>query len=351
MRKIIKRIYVVRRPDGRQNNMQPHGFKNLGGHEKPQDNRDILLGAAAPAAYTFSPTFTDADAWDLVVEYQQDQPACGAHAGAEIKAAALRSQFSPRFTWADIKTFDGFPLNQGTDMRSIFKSITKTGVLDWGLMGNDASLPIDVYAKPTLTRTIMLNAATHAGMGYGFINDYSFDGIKQFIYDHGPAIILLRLGREWWSATSGANSWAEADILPVKPPSSIVSGHFVLAHSYDEKNIYFLNHWSSAWGRKGHGYFQENYMPFINDAGALFPLKFTKDLFFGMTDPDVLDLQRYLNSHGYPVSVSGPGSSGHETNYFGSLTQNAVMKFQSKNFINPTGYFGPLTRAFIATHA
>ncbi len=331
--------------------MQPHGFKNLGGHEKPADSRDILLGMATPAAlYSYPPTIMNTSAWAMTVEYQNQQPACGAHAGAAIKDLALAGRFSPRFTWADIKTIDGFPIDQGTDMRSIFKSITKEGVLDWGLLGNDASLDEIAYAHPALTTYMRVNAGTHAGSGYGFINDYSFNGLKQFIADHGPAIVLLRVGREWWSATSGANSWAEADILPVKPPSSIVSGHFVLAHSYDEKNIYFLNHWSEAWGRKGHGYFQENYMPFINDVGALFPLKFKKDLFLGMTDVDVLDLQRWLNKHGYPIATSGPGSAGHETNYFGNLTQQAVKKFQSINGINSTGYFGPLSRAFIATH-
>ncbi len=236
-------------------------------------------------------------------------------------------------------------------MYRIFKSITKEGVLDFDELGNETILSPEKYAHPVITSSMRRNAASHAGMGYGFISDYSFDGIKQFIYDHGPSIVLLKLGREWWSAVSGANSWAEADILPVKPPATVVSGHFVLAHSWDKENIYFLNHWSDAWGRKGHGYFQENYMPFIKDAGALFPIKFKKDLFLGMTDPDVLDLQRWLNKNGYPIATWGPGSIGRETNYFGVLTQQAVKKFQTANGISPTGYFGPKSRAFVTAYA
>ncbi len=330
----------------------PHGFNNPGGHEKPQDDRDILLGAAAPAAYTFPKAAANASAWMAPVEYQRDQPACGAHAGAELKGLALKGRYTPRFTWADIKMFDGFPIEQGTDMRSIFKSITKAGALDFEMMGNDTMLSLDIYAHPAITPIMRSIAERHAGMGYGFLSDFTFSGLKQFIYSHGPTIVLLKIGREWWTTPTGATSWAENDILPLLPPSPIVSGHFVLAHSYDERYIYFLNSWSSDWGRKGHGFFGENYMPFVRDAGALFPLTFKKDLFYGMTDPDVIDLQRYLNSHGCRVAVIGSGSPGNETDYFGELTRLALAKFQAMNGIVPSiGFCGPLTRAFMTAHA
>ncbi len=92
-------------------------------------------------------------------------------------------------------------------------------------------------------------------------------------------------------------------------------------------------------------------MPLVNDAGALFPLEFKKDLSFGMTDPDVLKLQRYLNNHGYTVSVSGDGSPGKETKYFGEKTRAALKGLQMHNGISPvSGYFGPLTRAFVAVN-
>jgi hypothetical protein len=75
----------------------------------------------------------------------------------------------------------------------------------------------------------------------------------------------------------------------------------------------------------------------------------TKDLYFGMTDPDVKKLQQLLNKLGYILAESGPGSPGNETDYFGSLTQAALAKFQADNTIYPTaGYFGPKTRAAFA---
>jgi peptidoglycan hydrolase-like protein with peptidoglycan-binding domain len=78
---------------------------------------------------------------------------------------------------------------------------------------------------------------------------------------------------------------------------------------------------------------------------------FTRDLTLGSTGSDVKALQEYLNSHGFPVASSGIGSPGDETDYFGSLTQSALAKFQAANGISPAlGYFGPETREYVEGH-
>lgn len=329
----------------------PHGFTKLGGLDKKEDPNDIKLGAAAPVKYTHPVELHNSSAWKMNIEYQGQQPACGAHSGAEMKDLAIGSRFSPRFTWADLKTFDGWAIDDGTDIRSIFKSITKTGVLDYAQLGNDVSLSLSEYAKAPTAQMRAL-ASKYSGSGYGFITDLTFDGLKQFITDHGPTVILMRVNERFWKRADGVSSWLESDILPLAPHSAQfpnVSGHFVVCHSFDEKYIYFVNHWSDGWGRKGHGYFGAEYMSEINDAGALFILKFKKDLSLGMTDADVAELQRYLNSHGAQVAATGDGSPGHETNYFGPLTMAALKKFQAAHGISPqSGYFGPLTRAYVA---
>ena len=75
-----------------------------------------------------------------------------------------------------------------------------------------------------------------------------------------------------------------------------------------------------------------------------------------MADPDVVQLQQYLNAHGFVVAKSGTGSPGHETTYFGKATRAALIKFQeahAADILAPsgltqgTGYFGPGTRAFV----
>lgn len=86
-------------------------------------------------------------------------------------------------------------------------------------------------------------------------------------------------------------------------------------------------------------------------AGATPAYAFTRDLDIGSRGEDVRALQKYLNGHGYPVAASAEGSLGQETDYFGALTQAALAKFQAASGITPSaGYFGPLTRAYIAAH-
>jgi len=74
----------------------------------------------------------------------------------------------------------------------------------------------------------------------------------------------------------------------------------------------------------------------------------TRNLDVGSTGADVKALQVFLNTHGFMVSSSGPGSSGNETMTFGQLTRAAVAAFQKAKGITPAvGFFGPKTRAAI----
>ncbi|MDP2630255.1 MAG: ice-binding family protein, partial [Candidatus Uhrbacteria bacterium] len=73
---------------------------------------------------------------------------------------------------------------------------------------------------------------------------------------------------------------------------------------------------------------------------------FKRNLAAGSSGEDVRTLQVFLNTHGYAVVSSGPGSSGNETMNFGALTRAALAKFQASVGITPAlGNFGAITRA------
>jgi len=96
------------------------------------------------------------------------------------------------------------------------------------------------------------------------------------------------------------------------------------------------------------GLIDSNKVDYIDKLIAGSNYNFTKNLQFGDVDEQVIHLQRFLNNNGYLLIKDGPGSPGKETNYFGELTRQAVIKFQEKNNINPAvGYFGPITRSSV----
>jgi len=75
---------------------------------------------------------------------------------------------------------------------------------------------------------------------------------------------------------------------------------------------------------------------------------FVRDLTLGSKGDDALALQKFLNAQGFTLAASGPGSPGNETDFFGSLTQSALAKYQASVNISPAvGYFGPITRSHI----
>jgi len=84
---------------------------------------------------------------------------------------------------------------------------------------------------------------------------------------------------------------------------------------------------------------------------------FNRDLALRSTGTDVLELQKCLNeSPDTVVAQEGAGSIGNETDYFGALTKEAVIKYQNKysaEILAPvglklgSGFVGPSTRAHL----
>lgn len=327
----------------------------------PVDERDfqLNLGSATPTVVpaTYMP---EAFFNRKRVFHQRNIPDCGANAVAWLAAyldEVEGQEYSPDYQWIDIKTFDGYRLEDGTDMRSMFKSVSKPkGSIPYHMLPEETTLPLKEFSSlKRITGAMIEEAQDHPIASYAFHSGaLTFDQLKALIYKHKAVCLLIRLGDEFWTDKNGNKSWKEKDILPLRTPKAIESGHFIIAGAFDEDEIYFANWWSKDWGRKGYGYFRQNYLSQIVGIGTIVdsvdqivPV-FTRDLTIGSTGLDVTALQKYLNANGFPVAAAGPGSPGNETNYFGTLTQKAVAKFQTAHGITPNvGYFGPKTRAVI----
>ena len=90
-------------------------------------------------------------------------------------------------------------------------------------------------------------------------------------------------------------------------------------------------------------------------AAGVCPFTWTRTLNMGATGADVMTLQKFLNADPETrVAVSGAGSAGNETSYYGPATGAAVAKFQTKyradiltplGLVNATTFFGNSTMA------
>ncbi len=96
---------------------------------------------------------------------------------------------------------------------------------------------------------------------------------------------------------------------------------------------------------------KKNYVSFIiisliflttvcNKALAADQKLFIHDLHLGSNSNEVLLLQKYLNTHDFPIAISGIGSLGKESDYFGNKTKMALKKFQkahAEQILKPLG--------------
>jgi C1A family cysteine protease len=259
--------------------MEAHGFENLGHIPSPKDARDFTLlrvndltGAVAPIPDSYS-----TDLSNVPVLMQGQRPACIAHATAAGMMfqdnGAYSYDYSPRFLYALCKRDDGIPRADGTYYRQAFKEAQQYGVCDTLQFPNDISLDTPTYSNATLIPPTAYDAAKQRTVkSYVAITDLSFDGIKQAIYQNKVVLLGVKVGAEWWTDANGNVSWNAADILPLRPPQSIVSGHAILAYGYDQNRIYFRNSWSTEWGANGNGYFGPDYVPFLQEAWTFMDL-------------------------------------------------------------------------------
>lgn len=123
-------------------------------------------------------------------------------------------------------------------------------------------------------------------------------------------------------------------------PNFVVSE--IPAPTHHESRVSSIGSYAPGYGPRAYT------APVVTTPSSSPKFQFMKNLNSGMTDSDVLELQKFLNTNGYEVSAIGGGSAGHETNYFGNSTKNALIKFQKANNIAPSvGFFGQITRGVV----
>jgi len=214
-------------------------WSHIVANERPKDDRDIQLGSVfAPAAIPAS--FIPDLSW-FIRNFQGKTFFCGEHAGTHLKAildfnevsSAPAPWYTPRYGAIKLKdpkspVCDGFAINAGTDMRSIFKWLEKVGADTFQPLENDVALPAATYCDPSaVTPAMDANAATSMIASYGFgATDYA--SLCQYIYQSKAVLLLIKCDDGFWGTTTPTFT-------------TPIYGHFIVAFGYDETGIYVLD--------------------------------------------------------------------------------------------------------------
>lgn len=258
---------------------------STGGLQSPEDRRDVPYAALVGAGSSDDlPKKVEVDISKLPVEHQRKLGACGGHAAQKYKQLLdLREtgeviKLSPRFLYALAKAMDGVP-GEGTYMRIIAKILLDVGCATEKSVPNDTTLDHETYVyhrdKKNLPAGSMEDAAPFKIGGFAFVDPKSTYELKKAVMRDGGGILLLRLGKEWYTDKNGKTTWSAKGIIPLRAPlSGIISGHFVWVWKVEDvvekgktrTKVFVFNSWSAEWGEKGTAWFyHDEYAPYLNE--------------------------------------------------------------------------------------
>ena len=334
---------------------------SFGGVKSPEDYRKIkaeyLIGEALPTPDSFFVDVTKIPVWN-----QRSIGACTAFASVKDKQISEYLQtsqvlsFSPRFTYILSKANDGLPSsNQGTYYVMPLKMLKIYGVCTEKLLLNDTSLSYEKYKDLSLlTQEMYIEAANFKIPGYV---DVSLDeeSLKQGIMKFNGLDFGVNVGKEWWTDLNGKSSWNEKDVLPIRTPKEIITGHALYLYGWDtidnRTRFWFMNSWSDKWGKNGSGYFfYDEYKPYIVEALGVaevpdewikqlqnlppsnsFSHMFNTNIMMYTKSDEVKNLQTALMIDGeFSGSLYSQLLSSNQLGYYGEITRKAVRDFQYK---------------------
>lgn len=325
------------------------------------------LGAIAPAQ-------TFAISYDFPHYNQNQLGICTAIDLADMLQKVYGIPFSPQFIYNLGKKLYDKDLDEGSSILTMVRVVNNYGAAPLSFVPtDDTTKNYEEYVEDWFTPEAFaealkykMNYATARLDPLGFASDLSTS-------KYG-LMTIMQVGEEWYTNKAGQIDYKDDDIDPLRAPHPVTGGHSIKVIEYQGLDINQLRTLRNTWGDKDNPimpgdlvwgdngdihYIYQTLKPYVLEAwsislpipGQPIGLTFSTDLKLGMTSTDVCHLQVYLNNHGFPVALTGPGSAGKETDYFGNATQKALAKFQAANGISPAlGNFGPITRAFVNSH-
>lgn len=341
-----------------------------GAIQSPRDYRDIPFESIAGASEL--PKKHIEDLSKLPIWNQKKNGSCVGHAAGKYAQHLNRLEtetiedLSARFLYALAKSRDNYA-GEGTYPRLMAKIVKENGVATEATVPNNSDLDHEAYVYQRKESNIPAGAFAEAkpyrSGGYAFIDFKNKESLKRAIIEGHGALITVHLGKEWYTSKAGKRSWKAKDILPLRAPETIVSGHAIFLYGYEdiENNdtlFYFRNSWSEGWGNKGDGTFTWNtYGSFIKEAitfvdipndtlelvhnlpdAKTFRYFFGKDIIAGERGDHVKALQTALMIDGtFSRDLYTQLLASNELGFFkpNGTTQKALLDYQIKHKVAP----------------
>lgn len=341
---------------------------SFGGIQSEPDYRDVPMSAVLGAPRGLPPRFF-ADVSRLPIWNQRKIGSCVGQAGGKKKQKQEENEtgqvipFSPRFIYALAKSVDGLP-TEGTYYRLAMKMLQKYGCATEATLPNDTTLAHAEYIDlSNIPQAAYDEAKKYAIGSYAQVGSFLKIGaeeLEQAIAEGDGTLLGVQLGKEWWTDARGNPSWSEQDLLPLRPPAAIVSGHAIFPYGYEEEGsrlkIHFINSWSAQWGAGGKGWFYyDDYKPFLMEAWGAVDLPndwrekikqlptakdffhtFARDILIGEKSGEAQALQTALMIDGeFSRDLYAQLLKENQLGYYGEITRRAVADFQKKYQVAP----------------
>jgi len=302
----------------------------FGGEESPLDYRTIVHKAdmALPileGGYRYSPE---------EIENQRGVGICTSISVVQNVQKVNKKKYSPDFHYLLQKKFVDGGWWEGSSAFSALKVAFKYGFLPLNEFpyGEMDRTDYPSYIKklqeiPEAEIDRLLTLCVDKIKGYAQVDVSDPWTLSQAISSSKAGLICRYvIGKEWFTP-----SWRPEDINPLQPPAQIISGHLVTMAGFDYKNDYIqriANTWSAFWNVQGSG--DVDYSKYrCTEAWMIYFDALPDRTYFKVpmklkdTGLEVTKLQKFLVDKGHLVMPQGVSYG-----YYGSLTREAVYKFQ-----------------------
>jgi len=228
----------------------------LGCKKSPPDKRDKRLTRMSPALAAKLPAKLDYTKKMSAVSDQGDEGTCvgfacvdGMKEYQEKAEWAKDIQLSVRYVYSEAKKIDGFPDEEGTDIRCALKILKNKGVPPddcWPYKAHQNDKPCkkaaELAAPYKITKYVSLKTEKE---------------MKESLNTNGPFIAGVEVYYQAWTDAEDNGKVTMPD-----KDDSLEGGHAICIVGYDDKKkLYkFKNSWSKSWGDKGYGYLPYEYM-------------------------------------------------------------------------------------------